>query len=148
MATKTKKKTAKKKVAKKKVAKKNTKSTNDEKKYVVITQNRSGQVDSIDLVNSKETGEKHSIIHNLSEGCWEQHNPGYEELRKKLIKLIREDKWKEVFEIWDEKGMDGYAWTRMAYCCELDEVKDCCELNEAEDLKTLWVYDEDECEED
>jgi hypothetical protein len=129
MATK---KTIKKKTIKKKVAKKNTKSMNDEKKYAVIKENRHGQVDSIYLVDSEENAKKHCIAHNLGEGFYEERDPDYEELEKNLFKLIREDKWEDVFQLWDDNRLDESDWVSRANWYLLDEAEDL--------MKTLCIY--------
>ncbi len=85
----------------------------------VIYYDKYGTVDAIYL-ETIENAKKMCILHNLGYFLSNFSSEEDEKLAATLDKLITEEKWEQVFQIWDDEDMDEYEFSSPARWYEFD----------------------------
>ena len=96
----------------------------------VIIYDRHGVIDEI-FLDTIENATKRCLIHNLGYFLDNDSSEEDEKLATTLENLIREEKWEQVFQLWEYENMDECEFSRPAHWRS---------LNETPDMKSLWVY--------
>jgi len=97
---------------------------------VVIVYDRHGMIDEI-FLDSQENAKKRCLIHNLGYFLDSQSSETDKELATTFENLIREEKWEQVFQLWNDENMDECEFSRPAHYYQ---------FNKTPDMKDLWVY--------
>jgi len=97
----------------------------------VVIYDRHGLIDEIFLDN-KENAIKRCLIHNLAYFLNNESSEEDKKLAATLESLIREEKWEQVFQLWDE-NMDECEFSREAHWYSFGKTPD---------MKDLWIYKE------
>jgi len=94
----------------------------------VVIYDDNGMIDEI-FLDTIENAKKKCLIHNL--GYFLDSSEEDEELVATLKNLIREEKWEQVFQLWEDENMDE---------CEFSRPARWHSFNETPDMKNLWIY--------
>ena len=96
----------------------------------VIIYDRHGMIDEI-FLDTIENATKRRLIHNLGYFLNSDSSEEDKKLAATLENLIREEKWEQVFQLWNDENMDEFEFSRPAHWYK---------FNETPDMKNLWVY--------
>lgn len=85
----------------------------NENQVAVIIYGRHGTIDEI-FLDSQENAKKRCLIHNLGYFLNSESSEEDKKLASTLENLIREQKWEQVFQLWNDENMEECEFSRPA----------------------------------